>query len=321
MGHDRAAGRIELLRGCGDRSIDQRQRGVWMARALAEAGGPELAKLASSRDAAVRGAAAEGADAATTRTLLDDRDAAVVAAAAERAATLKLADAAPKMQAALKRLRGAEAVEAQQAILAAAAELKLAELIAPARALLDAEPYALRQAAAHALTALEGKPVTARLPSLPPAPAPGAVSPGPNAAATTVRLETTRGTIRARLWTAEAPRTAANFVALVKRRFYDKLTFHRVVPNFVSQGGDPRGDGSGGPGYMIPCEINPRRYGEGVLGMALSGRDTGGSQFFFTHSPQPHLDGRYTTFGEIVEGLDVATRLIEGDVILRARLE
>jgi cyclophilin family peptidyl-prolyl cis-trans isomerase len=89
----------------------------------------------------------------------------------------------------------------------------------------------------------------------------------------------------------------------------------------VSQGGDPRGDGSGGPGYMIPCEINLRRYGQGVLGMALSGRDTGGSQFFFTHSPQPHLDGRYTAFGEVIEGLDVVTHLVEGDIIEQARVE
>jgi cyclophilin family peptidyl-prolyl cis-trans isomerase len=321
MGHDRAAGRLELLRRCGDRSIDERQRGVWTARALVDAGGAELAKLATSRHAAVRGVVAEGADAATTRLLLDDRDPAVVAAAAERASALKLADAAPKMQAALRRLRGPDAVEAQQAILACAAELRLTDFVPAARALVDAEPYALRQAAAHALTALEGKPVIARAPSLPPPPAPTAANAASSSAAPMVRLETTRGIIRARLWTADAPRTAANFVALVKRRFYDKLTFHRVVPNFVSQGGDPRGDGSGGPGYMIPCEINPRRYGEGVLGMALSGRDTGGSQFFFTHSPQPHLDGRYTAFGEIVEGLDVAARLIEGDVILRARVE
>jgi cyclophilin family peptidyl-prolyl cis-trans isomerase len=156
--------------------------------------------------------------------------------------------------------------------------------------------------------------VQARLPSLP-REAPPALAP------MTVRLRTTRGTIRARLWVEDAPRTVANFVALVRRRFYDGLTFHRVVPDFVSQGGDPRGDGSGGPGWMIPCEINPRRYGEGVLGMALSGRDTGGSQFFFTHAPQPHLDGRYTTFGEVIEGLDVVAQLVEGDRILQITVE
>jgi cyclophilin family peptidyl-prolyl cis-trans isomerase len=108
---------------------------------------------------------------------------------------------------------------------------------------------------------------------------------------------------------------------LVRSGFYDGLTFHRVVPGFVSQGGDPRGDGAGGPGYLIPCEVNSRRYHAGVMGMALSGLDTGGSQFFFTHTPQPHLDGRYTAFGEIVEGLEVAAGLIEGDLIVRAYLE
>ena len=262
----------------------------------------------------MREAAAEGADAATVVKLLGDDDAPVVAAAAERAEKLELKTAAPQLRAALARVHGPDAVEAQQALLSAAAALKLAALVPEARALANAEPYALRQAAAHALTALTGTPVTAR----PPATAAAASSKLP---ATTVKLRTTRGVIRARLWVDDAPRTAANFVALVRKKFYDKLVFHRVVPNFVSQGGDPRGDGAGGPGYMIPCEINLRRYGEGTMGMALSGRDTGGSQFFFTHAPEPHLDGRYTTFGEIVSGLEVATSLVEGDVILEVTVE
>ncbi|MFN7135525.1 MAG: peptidylprolyl isomerase, partial [Myxococcales bacterium] len=112
-----------------------------------------------------------------------------------------------------------------------------------------------------------------------------------------------------------------NFAHLVRRGFYDGLTFHRVVPAFVAQGGDPRGDGTGGPGYTIRCELNPRSYGAGTVGMALSGKDTGGSQFFIAHTPQPHLDGRYTVFGEVVDGLDVALRLVEGDRIERAVLE
>ncbi|HWE27752.1 MAG TPA: peptidylprolyl isomerase [Polyangia bacterium] len=314
MAHDRASGRLELVRSCGGARVDERERGVWMAAALADGGGPELAKLAASLHAAVREAAAEGADAATTKLLLADADPPVVAAAAERAEKLALADAAPQIVAALARVRGPDAVEAQQALLSAATALKLAAAIAPARALVDAEPYALRQAAAHALTALTGTPTTARLPSLP-------STPPPKLAPTIVRLRTTRGTIRARLWVDDAPRTAANFIALARKRFYDKLTFHRVVPDFVSQGGDPRGDGAGGPGYMIPCEIGMRRYGEGVLGMALSGRDTGGSQFFFTHAPEPHLDGRYTAFGEVVSGLDVVATLVEGDVILELTVE
>ena len=311
MAYDRAIGRLALTPKC---AASDRERGAWMADALADVGGPELAKLAASPHAAVREAAAEGADAATTKKLIADADAPVVAAAAERAEKLKLADAGPAIVAALARVRGPDAVEAQQSLLSAAAALKLTAAIPAARALVDAEPYALRQAAAHALSALEGKPTIARAPALP-------TEALPKLAATTVRIKTPRGTIRARLWVDDAPRTAANFVALAKKRFYDKLTFHRVVPDFVSQGGDPRGDGAGGPGYMIPCEIGMRRYGEGVLGMALSGRDTGGSQFFFTHSPQPHLDGRYTAFGEVVSGLDVVTALVEGDVILELTVE
>jgi cyclophilin family peptidyl-prolyl cis-trans isomerase/HEAT repeat protein len=313
MAHDRAIGKLELVPACGGAKVTERERGVWTAQALADTGGPELAKLAASKDAVVREAAAEGADAATVKKLLGDDDAPVVAAAAERAEKLKLAGAEPLLKAALERVHGSDAIEAQQSILSAAAELKLPSLIPRAQQLLDAEPYALRQAAAHALTALTGKPLTARLPSLPPD--------APKLKPMRARLRTTRGTIVVKLWGDDAPRTAANFVALARKHLYDKLTFHRVVPDFVSQAGDPRGDGAGGPGYAIPCEIGMRRYGEGVMGMALSGRDTGGSQFFFTHAPEPHLDGRYTAFGEIVSGLDVATRLVEGDVILELTVE
>jgi len=90
-----------------------------------------------------------------------------------------------------------------------------------------------------------------------------------------------------------------------------------VVPDFVIQDGDPRGDGNGGPGYAIRDEINPRRYGRGAVGMALSGPDTGGSQFFVTHSPQPHLDGVYTLFGQVIQGDDVLDRIVQGDRIRR----
>ncbi|HET9530331.1 MAG TPA: peptidylprolyl isomerase, partial [Blastocatellia bacterium] len=98
------------------------------------------------------------------------------------------------------------------------------------------------------------------------------------------------------------------------------LTFMRVVPNFVRQGGDPRNDMNGGPGYQIRCEINYRRYGTGSVGMALSGKDTGGSQFFITHSPQPHLDGGYTVFGQVIEGMDVVNRIARGDTIERIEI-
>lgn len=106
-----------------------------------------------------------------------------------------------------------------------------------------------------------------------------------------------------------------NFVQLAKRGYFAGITVHRVVPNFVMQDGDPRGDGNGGPGYQIRCEINEVPYERGAVGMALSGKDTGGSQWFATHSPQPHLDGGYTVFGKVIRGMDVVDNTVRGDVI------
>jgi len=113
-----------------------------------------------------------------------------------------------------------------------------------------------------------------------------------------------------------APLTVDNFVQLAQRSFFNGITIHRVVPNFVIQDGDPRGDGNGGPAqHQIRCEINMWPYERAMLGMALSGKDTGGSQWFVTHSPQPHLDGGYTVFGRVVKGMDVVDNIIRGDVI------
>ena len=129
-------------------------------------------------------------------------------------------------------------------------------------------------------------------------------------------LTTDKGVITIQFDPAEAPLTVDSFIELAKdARFFDGLTFHRVVPNFVIQGGDPRGDGNGGPGYTIRCEINTLPYDAGAVGMALSGKDTGGSQFFITHSPQPHLDGAYTVFAHVVAGQDVVGRIERGDRI------
>ena len=130
-------------------------------------------------------------------------------------------------------------------------------------------------------------------------------------------IETERGTIELALFASDAPLTVHNFVTLAQRHYFDGQRFHRVVPNFVVQGGDPRGDGNGGPGYAIRDEMNRRRYLRGTLGMALSGPDTGGSQFFVTHSPQPHLDGGYTVFGQLIAGGDVLDRIVQGDRIVR----
>lgn len=137
----------------------------------------------------------------------------------------------------------------------------------------------------------------------------------------TVVLETDAGTLRLRLDCPRAPLTCLNFVQLAEQGFYDGVPFHRVVPDFVVQGGDPRGDGLGGPGYTVRDEVHRLRYGRGVVGMALAGPHTGGSQFFVTLSPQPHLDGGYTAFGEVVAGHDVLDRVTRGTAVRRARVE
>ena len=119
---------------------------------------------------------------------------------------------------------------------------------------------------------------------------------------------------------AEAPQTVRNFVTLAARGYFSGTVFHRVVPNFVIQDGDPTGTGSGGPGYTIRCEYNRLRYSPGMVGMALSGKDTGGSQWFINHSPQHHLDGRYTIFAHVVHGMDVVQRIVQGDRVLKVEI-
>lgn len=146
-----------------------------------------------------------------------------------------------------------------------------------------------------------------------------------------VKLTTSKGDIVIELFENEAPNTVANFVSLVKKGFYDGVVFHRVIPNFMAQGGDPTGTGTGGPGYTIRCECHEpgaRMHFGGTLSMAHAGRDTGGSQFFLTFLPTPHLDGKHTAFGRVIEGMDVLARLqrlnpgqpIEPDKIVKAEV-
>jgi cyclophilin family peptidyl-prolyl cis-trans isomerase/HEAT repeat protein len=129
-------------------------------------------------------------------------------------------------------------------------------------------------------------------------------------------IRTLRGDVVLDLYSADAPITVNNFLTLARSGYYRGTRFHRVVPNFVAQDGDPRDDGNGGPGYAIRDEMNPRRYDRGALGMALSGPDTGGSQYFITHSPQPHLDGHYTVFGRVLRGFAALDAIVQGDPIL-----
>lgn len=137
-------------------------------------------------------------------------------------------------------------------------------------------------------------------------------------------IETSKGTIEVELFDKDAPGTVENFEKLANSGFYNGTTFHRVIPDFMIQGGDPlskelpAGDpriGSGGPGYKIKCETagNPHKHGTGSLSMAHAGKDTGGSQFFITHCPQPHLDGRHTVFGQVLQGQDVVDAIAKGD--------
>ena len=134
-------------------------------------------------------------------------------------------------------------------------------------------------------------------------------------------LQTEKGIVVIELKTGDAPVTCASIMSLSSQRYFDGMAIHRVVPNFVVQAGDPRGDGSGGPGYVIPCEINSLPFERGSVGMALAGKDTGGSQFFICHSSQHHLDGGYTVFGSVVQGMAVVDILEEKDVILKSTIK
>jgi len=133
-------------------------------------------------------------------------------------------------------------------------------------------------------------------------------------------METDKGKITLQLFENDAPNTVKNFVDLSNSGFYDGLNFHRVIPNFMVQGGCPKGTGTGGPGYTIKCEINDNKHLAGSLSMAHRGKDTGGSQFFICHGPQPHLDGVHTVFGR-TEDMDVVNAIRQGDKILSVTIE
>jgi peptidyl-prolyl cis-trans isomerase B (cyclophilin B) len=140
-------------------------------------------------------------------------------------------------------------------------------------------------------------------------------------------METDKGTINLELFDKDAPNTVKNFVDLANKGFYDGLAFHRVIPNFMIQGGCPNSregapgmPGTGGPGYKINCEINPNKHEAGSLSMAHAGRNTGGSQFFICHSAQPHLDGVHTVFGK-TDDMDVVNAIRGNDRILSVKIE
>jgi len=145
----------------------------------------------------------------------------------------------------------------------------------------------------------------------------------------TATIETERGTITLELFDVEVPKTFANFEKLANSKFYDGTRFHRVIKNFMVQGGDPLSRdasnprvGTGGPGYMIKCEthLNKHKHVAGTLSMAHAGKDPGGSQFFICHSPQPHLDGVHTVFGQVTSGMDVVNAIQKNDMIRSIRV-
>jgi len=139
----------------------------------------------------------------------------------------------------------------------------------------------------------------------------------------TATFETTRGTIVVELHVKDAPQTVNNFVFLAKEGFYDGTIFHRVIPDFMVQGGDPTGTGRGGPGYRFDDEVknNPNKHSRGVLSMANSGPGTNGSQFFITHVETPWLDGKHTVFGKVLSGQDVVDAVQQGDTLTALKIE
>lgn len=267
---------------------------------------------------------ARGSDAAETlKGYLDHPDLAVRAAAIENLGQLKTPGSTALLAAAWKKGLGDRDIDARAAAVAGLAEIKDETAKAALLEAANADPSrVVRVQAIAALTALG---VAAPAPGIEPverpsldyreAMAPYDPPPGQTIYTPRAILSTRRGKIEIHLNILEAPLTVQSFIDLARRGFYDGLTFHRVVPGFVIQGGDPRGDGSGGPGYMLRCEIGQRPYGRGSVGMALSGKDTGGSQFFITQAPTPHLDGGYTLFGWVARGMDVVDQIQPGDLI------
>lgn len=274
--------------------------------------------------AALVASKAPGADTLLIERLKAD-DFAVRAAAARSLAELKVVAAVPALVEAFRAALGDSTYVARAAILAALAQLDptvarpfLEEALQDREWAVRVQAVALTRAGGAAAGAAETaiRPAVAGRPIADPE-WQALVSPpfSPHA-----YIETDRGVIEIELAILDAPLTVANFMALARKGFFDGIAIHRVVPDFVVQGGDPRGDGEGGPGYTIRDEINMRPYLRGDVGMALDWEDTGGSQFFIAHSPQPHLDGRYTVFGHVVAGMDVVDRLVPWDVIRGVRI-
>ncbi|MGE5179846.1 MAG: HEAT repeat domain-containing protein, partial [Bacteroidota bacterium] len=247
------------------------------------------------------------------RAALGAPDFTVVASAAEGLGSLADSTAVPDLARLLRRRERTEDADVAASAATALAALKTPEAMDALRGARSDPERRIRETATKAL-GLPADSVAAE-----PAP-PLRVDPLPARPATRATVVTERGTFEIALHPREAPRTVENFARLARSGYFDGLEFHRVVPNFVIQDGCPRGDGWGGPGYAIPCEYNELPYATGTVGMALAGKDTGGSQWFVTLSPQPRLEGRYTVFGDVTAGMDVVERILPGDRIVRIQV-
>ncbi|MFN0152570.1 MAG: HEAT repeat domain-containing protein [bacterium] len=214
--------------------------------------------------------------------------------------------------------RAPDDAELRASIAAALGQIGDQAALGPLRAALDDDDVIVRRAAADALASLTGEPLAARPDERD---ASGyAADFGLPLGSPRARIVTDRGAIEIELFGDECPSTVSNFLALARSGFYNGIRFHRVVPSFVIQAGCPRGDGWGSAGYTIRCEIGEERFSAGAVGMAHAGKDTGGSQFFITHSAQHHLEGRYTLFGRVLAGQDVVDAITEQDRILRIEI-
>lgn len=252
----------------------------------------------------------------------DDMPVIVTAASALEDSVFRDERAVPALTAALRRLKSPQESEAMIAVIQSLGSLHAAAGIAPLESKLNDPDHAVAREASRALERITGKSYNHLL-KLPARPSHtnfdwellDRIRQNP-----VVNVQTTKGAFTVLLLPEEAPFTCISFVSLAQKHFYDSLVFHRVVPNFVIQGGDPRGDGWGGPGYAIRSEFGLQHYRRGMVGVASSGKDTEGSQWFVTHCNTPHLDGRYTIFGEVLSGMDVVDKIQVGDRIVAITL-
>ena len=254
---------------------------------------------------------------------LKTADIGIRAAAARAIGQLKPAGGPAALRDAWGAAQGDNSFDVREEVLTALTAYGAGEAVETLKAALADKDWALRLKAAAMLKTLDPSIETTQAirpaPGAPIAPYDAAELVDPKVSPHAF-LETAKGTIEIELSVLDAPQTAQNFITLARKGYFNGLQIHRVVPNFVIQGGDPRGDGTGGPGYSIRDELNDRPYLRGTVGMALSGPDTGGSQFFITHSPQPHLDAKFTVFGHVVSGMEVVDKIQQLDVIERVRI-